>query len=307
MNQSRYFDVEARLWDSLGLDPTERYVRLPRLDSPVRVQQVGDGPVVLFVHGGSASGANWAPLLPFVRGVRCVLLDRPGCGGSPKGRVDIGTVDRFNDYADTLVADVLDALEIATAHVVATSLGGCFALRGAAAHGDRVERLTLFGYVVGAPLSHVPASMRVATLPVVGRLISSIPPTRSAVRMILRQLGLGPALANGRITEESFDWFHSLLRDTPTLHNEARLPRDLLRPAATSVALPSELLERVRCPVAMAWGECDPFGGAEVAERFVRHLPDATLEMWPDAGHAPWIDDPERAAARIAGDVQVRR
>ncbi len=54
MSQSRYFDVEARLWDSLGLDPTERYVHLPRLDSPMSVQQVGDGPVVLFVDAGHA-------------------------------------------------------------------------------------------------------------------------------------------------------------------------------------------------------------------------------------------------------------
>lgn len=118
--------------------------------------------------------------------------------------------------------------------------------------------------------------------------------------MILRQLGLGPALDDGRISEESFDWFVALLRDTPTLRNEARLPRKLLQAAETSVSLPPELLARVRCPVAFLWGECDPFGGVDVAERFVRQLPDAELEMLPGSGHAPWIDDPELASARIA-------
>ena len=48
------------------------------------------------------------------------------------------------------------------------------------------------------------------------------------------------------------------------------------------------------------WGECDPFGGVDVAERFVRQLCNAELEMWPAAGHTPWIDDPELASARIA-------
>lgn len=301
MNRSRYFEAETRLWESVGLEPTERCVHLPRLDTHVRVQQIGEGPLVVFVHGGSASGANWAPLLPYLDGFRCALLDRPGCGGSPPHHADIRSVERFNAYADTLIVDLLDALEAPTANVVATSLGGCFALRAAAAHDDRVDRIVEFGFVVGAPVSHVPASMRIATLPVVGRVIASIPPTRGAVRVILRQLGLGPALADGRISEESFDWFVALLRDTPTLRNEARLPRRLLQAAETSVSLPPELLAMVRCPVAFLWGECDPFGGADVAARFVRHLPHGELEMWPAAGHAPWIDDPKLAAERIAG------
>ena len=34
---------------------------------------------------------------------------------------------------------------------------------------------------------------------------------------------------------------------------------------------------------------------AETAKRFVARLPHGTLELVPDAGHAPWIDEPERA------------
>jgi pimeloyl-ACP methyl ester carboxylesterase len=45
------------------------------------------------------------------------------------------------------------------------------------------------------------------------------------------------------------------------------------------------------------WGEDDPNGGAETAKRFVDRLPHATLELVADAGHAPWIDEPERAAS----------
>lgn len=299
MNEARYLEVEQQLWASLGLDPSERHVRLPRLDTPVRVREIGDGPLVVFVHGGSASGANWAPLLPHLSGFRCVLLDRPGCGGSPPYHGDLRTVDRFLEYADTLIVDVFDALEAPTAHIVSTSLGGCFTLRGAAAHSDRVDRIVEFGYVVGAPIGRVPISMRLATMPGVRRLITSIPPTRGAVRAILRQLGLGPALADGRITDESFEWFVSLLRDTPTLRNESRLPRELLEASETSVSLPAELLAEVRCPVRFIWGECDPFAGADVAEPFVQQLADAELEIWPASGHAPWIDNPELAAARV--------
>lgn len=140
MNRSRYFEADGRMWASLGLDPTERYVHLPRLDTCVRVQQIGEGPLVVFVHGGSASGANWAPLLAYLDWFCCVLLDRPGCGGSPPPHADLSSVERFNEYADTLIVDLLDALDAPAAKVVATSLGGCFALRTAATHGDRSRR-----------------------------------------------------------------------------------------------------------------------------------------------------------------------
>ena len=52
-------------------------------------------------------------------------------------------------------------------------------------------------------------------------------------------------------------------------------------------------------PVCFLWGEEDPFGGAEIARRFVEHLPNAELELLPGAGHAVWIDDPDRAAATV--------
>ncbi len=299
LNAARYLQVERQLWASVGLDPIERHLHLSRLDTFVRIQEFGDGPLIVFVHGGSASGANWAPLVAHVSGFRCVLLDRPGCGASPLHRRDISSLDRFLAYADMLMVDVLDALGAPTAHLVSTSLGGCFALRCAAAHPERVDRIVEFGFVVGAPIARVPISMRIATMPGVGRLTTSIPPTRGAVRAILHQLGLGPALADGRVTAESFEWFVSLLRDTPTLRNESRLPRVLLKASETSVALPTELLAAVRNPVRFIWGESDPFGGADVAEPFVAQLPAAELEMWPECGHAPWIDDPERAAARV--------
>ena len=39
-----------------------------------------DGIPVLFIHGGPTSGGTWAPLVPRVKGFRCLVLDRPGTG-----------------------------------------------------------------------------------------------------------------------------------------------------------------------------------------------------------------------------------
>jgi pimeloyl-ACP methyl ester carboxylesterase len=301
MNEQRYRAVEDKLWTSMDLDPTERHVRLDRLGTTVRVVEFGEGPAVLFVHGGSSSGANWAPLVARLDGFRCVLLDRPGCGLSAPLDVDLSDLARFSEVAGALVPDVLDGLEWPSAHIVATSLGGHYALRSAATHPDRVDRMVEFGYVPGAPLAHLPLSMRMATVPGARRLMTSIPPTRRAVLAILRQLGMGDALNDGRVSPEMVDWFQALLRDTPSMRNDSNGPRELLQKAGKGAdALPASVLAEVRCPVVFAWGEADPMGGADVARSFVSLLPDAELELWADTGHAPWIEHPTRAAALVS-------
>lgn len=299
MNETRYREAEQRLWESVGVTPSERRLRLPRFDSEVRVQEVGDGPPVVFVHGGSASGANWAPLIGSSSGLRCILLDRPGCGLSPPLDVDQSDMGGLLEVADELVADVVDALDLPSAHVVATSLGGLIAIRGAAAHPERIDRMVEFGFVPGSGLVRLPISMRLATIPGLRHLMTRLPPTRGAVRAIMRQLGHGPALKDGRITPEMLDWFLRLLRDTPTMRNDSDLPRELLQPDASETLLPADLLGAVRTPIRFIWGESDPIGGPDVARRFVAHLPHADLELWPGSGHAPWLDDAELAATRV--------
>lgn len=80
MNEIRFRDAERRLWALVGAAPTERRVRLDRLAVTVRVQELSEGPAIVFVHGTTSTGASWAPLVARLHGFRCVILDRSGCG-----------------------------------------------------------------------------------------------------------------------------------------------------------------------------------------------------------------------------------
>lgn len=51
-------------------------------------------------------------------------------------------------------------------------------------------------------------------------------------------------------------------------------------------------------PALLLWGDEDPNGGVLVAEKFVARLPNAQLEVIPQAGHAPWIDELDLCAER---------
>jgi pimeloyl-ACP methyl ester carboxylesterase len=132
VNEVRYREAERRLWESIGATPAERRLHLERNDITVRVQELGEGPAVLFVHGGSTSGASWAGLAARLEGFRCIILDRPGTGLSQPLATELDA-QGLSRFGETLVIDVLDALGMESAHLVATSLGGYIALRTAAA------------------------------------------------------------------------------------------------------------------------------------------------------------------------------
>jgi pimeloyl-ACP methyl ester carboxylesterase len=301
MDEARYRQAEQALWDSVGAQAAERRLDLERTGATVRIQEVGAGRPLVFVHGASNAGTSWAPLAARLDGVRAILLDRPGCGLSPplsRGNSDLA---QLTEFADDLVVDVLDALDLEQADVVGTSFGGYFTLRAAAAHADRIRRLVELSWSFGAPVDHTPMVMRVATLPRLGRLATRIRPNERMARSMLKQIGLRHAVESGRFGEVELAWFLSLLRDTDTMRNEIdAMPRILtMRGFNEATLLSPALLARVTSPAYFLWGEDDPMGGAPVARRFVDQLPDAELELMSDAGHAPWMDDPDHVARRV--------
>ena len=301
MNEARFRDAEQRLWDSVDVVPSEQRLHLERTGVTVRVQEAGDGPPVVLVHGVSNAGSSWAQLVARMAGFRCILLDRPGCGLSDRVATRFDDIARLEAFADALIVDVLDALALDTAHVLATSFGGYFALRTAAAHPERVDRLVVYGWPAGAPMARIPFVMRLVNVRVLGRILASIPPNERAVRMILRQAGLARVLENGNFSQESIAWYLALLRDTNTMRNELDAGPRLATPVRginTDLLLPPAMLATIATPTLLLWGEEDPMSTVDIAHAFAAHFPHATLEVVPRAGHAVWIDEPDAIAAR---------
>jgi pimeloyl-ACP methyl ester carboxylesterase len=46
-------------------------------------------------------------------------------------------------------------------------------------------------------------------------------------------------------------------------------------------------------PALVIWGDRDPWFGPEFADAYGAALPDATVEHIPEAGHWPWLDQPQ--------------
>ena len=296
-----YRQAERRLWDHIGVTPTERLVTLAS-GAQVRVQEVGDGPPFVLLHGASIAGPSWATLAAALDGVRCILVDRPGCGLSePIVGGPLRDLRAVQSYADGLLEDLLDALELDSAAVGATSYGGFFAFRGAAMRPERVTKLVEYSWLIGAPSEGAPLTARLGAVPGMRSLMARMPMTRGMVKRALRQFGLARAIDSGAMDDVMLDWAYALLRHTDSLANDLRSSPDVFTPIRgqnVDVHLGDDVLSRLTMPVLFLWGEDDPNGGAAVARRFAPRLPNSELVIVHGAEHAPWLDDLETCVSR---------
>ena len=289
VNESKYREAEARLWNAHGLSPSERFVRLPSTGTRVRVQEVGEGEPVLLLHGGPNTGSTWVPLVHAMPGFRHLLVDRPGTGLSepfairPSNLAEVGA--RF-------VGDLLDGLGLERAHVVASSFGGHLALRSAAHDPSRFGRMVQLGCPALVPGDTTPPFMKVATNPVVRWLVPRLPTSIERQNATLRQIGHGASLDAGRIPRVFSEWYLAMWRHTDTAKNEfAMIGGGIDDP---TIELTPDLFAAAKVPTSFLWGADDAFGDERLARNLVAMMDDAELTMVPDAGHLPWIDFPER-------------
>ena len=299
MNEAKYREAEEQLWRGVGHQPSERMITLRSTGTTVRIQVIGEGPPVLFIHGGPNAGSTWAPIVGAFAGYTCLLIDRPGTGLSQplSGVSDPEVLFRLGDR---FVDDVLAGLSLERAHVVASSFGGYLALRSAAATPHRFDRMVQMACPAMVPGMMTPPFMRLMSMTWFRRLTGVLPPSPKVSDTILRQIGHGKSLDAGRISQPFKDWYLDLQRYTDTMKNDGEMIGSAasLRGFDPAITIPDELLSSITVPTLFLWGEDDGFGGREVARNVVSLMPSAELVMLPESGHLPWLDFPDEIGAQ---------
>ena len=293
----RYLDAETRLWQHYGLTPRTRFVEIPRPRARLRVQEVGSGPPVLFIHGTVGPGA-WPSLIAGMPGFRSLVLDRPGWGLS--GPVDFARHE-YRAFVADLLRGVLDGLGIDRIDVVGASIGYVWALSLAEHHPSRVGRIVMLG---GGPLVSdvpIPAFIRLIRSPI-GALIVRLPMSSDRLLSVLRQNGHGPSLDAGRIPDELIDWRLSLANDTPSMRHERDMVRTILGRSTwkPGFAFDDRDLGRIAHPTLMMYGTADPTGSPDLWRRVIGAMPHGELEVMDGAGHQPWFEDASLVTARVS-------
>lgn len=112
----------------------------------VAVEEEGDGPAVVCVHGLGGSSNSFTPLMPALARHRVVRVDLPGSGRSQRAEGEL-SIER---YVEALLR-VCDRLGVARAHWVGHSMGTIVCQHIAASHPKLAASVALFGPLIAPP------------------------------------------------------------------------------------------------------------------------------------------------------------
>jgi pimeloyl-ACP methyl ester carboxylesterase len=264
---------------------------------PVRYRLAGSGPLLVLVHGITSSSRTWERVLPLLAERHKVLApDLLGHGSSAKPRGDYS----LGAYASGL-RDLLVALDEPPATVVGHSLGGGIAMQLAYQFPERVERLALVAS--GGLGTEVNLLLRAATLPgseyVLPLLLRrELRNAAGSVAGFLGRLGWQPSadlvgMAEGLVS----------LGDDGARRAFVHTARSILDLSGQRVSAQDRLYLAEGLPSLIVWGARDPMIPVAHARAAHAAMPGSRLEIFDDAGHFPFNDDPVRFARVLSAFV----
>lgn len=241
----------------------------------IRLQyaEAGEGPAVVFLHGLSATHANWEYTMPaFADRWRVIAPDLPGHGESAKPNAPY-TIDFYAGVVRSLGRE----LGIREAVVVGNSLGGQIALELAISYPVWTRAIVLaapaggFGMPVQALRWVVAAAARPALL-------------RVALPWAFERCVYDPTLP-------ACDVRRRILAERLAHEDYPSFARAVARSLYGSMA-GGQAIRRVNQPTLLVWGRHDRLVALAQSRRLAHALPHARLAVLEECGHLPMVERP---------------
>lgn len=273
-----------------------RYVDLP---SGIRMhyRDEGDGPVLLLIHGFSASLHTWEPWVGQlatgdnrINDYRIISIDLPGHGLTRAPAGYNANIEAFRDA----VAEFVQSQQLTDFALAGNSMGGNVAWEYALAHPEQVNALILVdasGWQdTRAEAAEEPQVFKLLRNPVLGPALQNLDNTR-LIRQGLEAAFYDPSL----VTDDMVTRYSELSRAAG--HRDILLQMTLgfrSRNYATA-----ERLSALQMPVLVLTGDTDRLVPPEHARQFHEAITGSRLIVYENIGHIPM----EEAAERSAMDV----
>jgi pimeloyl-ACP methyl ester carboxylesterase len=255
-------------------------------------RDTGAGVAMVFLHPTPLDGEYWRPLAEDLPGVRAIVPDLRGHGGSELGSLPIGGFALVPDAPvlsmARLAADIfalMDHLDVPTAFFAGCSIGGSVLLEIWRQAPERVRGLA---FVCSKPQPDAEANL--------SRRAATITQARDGKSAALFD-GMAQTLI-GSTAREQHPEMVTQLRARMTLTPEA-----LVAVQAGLATRPDSMptVATITVPIlAIAGGE-DPAVTSAEMEAFHTAPGGCTFHLLPDAGHFAAYEQPRKGAALLAG------
>lgn len=248
--------------------------------------RAGSGPTVVLVHGITTYSFIWRQIMPLLtRSYDVIALDLLGCGASDKP-LDLSY--SLAAHADRLYL-LVEALGIATFHLVGHDLGGGIGQIFAVQHPERLIDLALVNTVA---YDYWPVQpIRALRTPIIRQLLLASLDMGTFRLIVERGLYHKDRLSNGLM-----ELFLAPLATCAGRQALLHFAKCLDNRNLTAIA---EHLRLLTVPTLIVRGDADPYLGAIISERLQAELPKARLVRTLTAGHFIQEDEPDWLASEL--------
>jgi pimeloyl-ACP methyl ester carboxylesterase len=261
----------------------------------VHYEDEGDpgSPLLLLLHGFGDSYTSWDGWAADLKGkFRIIRLDFPGHGltRSPPGYRLVPS--ELADFVDAFAGQ----LSLPKFAVAGNSMGGGVAWQLAVRHPERVAALILVdasGFPNEKPPAKVPLAFQILKYRL-GRLILENIDNRPLI-----QEGLKVDVYDKSVITPAFIDRWAEFQRAPG-HRAILMSVSLGGTHATP-----EVLKDIKVPTLVINGEADVLVEPQSARKFAAAIPGAKLILYPNVGHLPQVEIPQRSAADVAEFLQT--
>jgi pimeloyl-ACP methyl ester carboxylesterase len=281
--EALYAEVEPELWKALGEagwpGPPAAVEVETRSGTTCGFEWPGDGPPIVLLPGAGTSWVMWVPLLATLVGRHVYALDTIGQPGRSVQRAPIADADALVAWLD----ESLDGLQLVHPHLVGASYGGWLATQYARRVPGRAATITLLEPV----LTKIGASFFVHGFAVLLAMATPGPLRRRWLRRLHMEF---------------------LVTTDPRFRKLAQLGLTRYRPGTPrAVPVTDAELAEVTTPALVLLGAASELHDSNtLGARVESCMPNATVELVANAGHALPTDQAEHVGARLRAFLDAR-
>lgn len=267
-----------------GLEPYTRSIHLPPSGLALHVYDAGpeDAPPMILIHGLGDEADTWRHLFPALSAhYRAIALDLPGFGRSdkPAGPYTI-------QFFQSVLLDLLDALELKRVTLTGHSLGAVIAHAFALSHPDRVDRLILLAGSLVTRTQKVNLATMLFLIPGLGEWMYD----RLRKDPQAAYHSLEPYYSHlDSLSQEDRDFLFQRVNERVWSDGQRRAFLSAFRQLARWIPgqqrnLPARLAD-VEVPTLAVWGEADRINVIDNGRAVAEIQPSVQLVVIPSRGH----------------------
>jgi len=252
----------------------------------------GEGRPLLCIHGFGASLYSWRNFIePFSKTNQLLLIDLKGCGKSPKPK---DTKYSTLDHAELILQFILER-DLNDLTLVGNSLGGAISLLITILLMEQRALARLRSIILidaGAYKEYIPLYLRLLSVTILN-LPAYLLPSRLIAERVLRMAYYDPE----KITQEQIAAYAAPLSEPGSRHALLETAKRLVPPNFDELVAK---YKEIKVPTLIIWGRQDKIIPLKVGEMLDRDIPNSTLKVIEQCGHAPQEERPHETVELVS-------